>query len=244
MDLYLDTETLPTADERVIAKIAAGIKPPASMKKAETIAAWEANERHAALAEAIAKTSLDGAYGRIGVIGFAINDFDPVGYTAVDSDEGDGLSNDFDEKTLIADFFRDVELSPQADRLHDLKKFSDPIRIVGHNVVSFDIRVITQRAIILGVKMPWWWPINPKPWDACVFDTMTAWAGVRDYVSLDKLCMALGLDGKGEIDGSMVADLWAKGEIAKVRHYCRDDVRKVRAVAQKMWASLPDRRAA
>ena len=244
MNLYLDTETLPTVDERVIAKIAAGIRPPASMKKAETIAAWEANEKPAAIVEAIAKTSLDGAYGRLGVIGFAINDFDPVAYTAVDSNEGDGLTADFDEKTLISDFFHDVEFGPQADRLSSVKKFSEPIRIVGHNVIGFDIRILVQRAIVLGVAIPAWFPINPRPWDDTVFDTMTTWAGIRDYVSMDKLALALGLDGKGETDGSMVASMWAAGRIAEVRDYCCDDVRQARAIAKRMWAALPERRAA
>ena len=53
-------------------------------------------------------------------------------------------------------------------------------------------------------------------------------------ISLDKLCKALGLPGKGEIDGSKVWDYVRDGRIAEVADYCADDVRKVWAVYQRM----------
>lgn len=34
-------------------------------------------------------------------------------------------------------------------------------------------------------------PSDPKPWDASMFDTMTAWADVRDIIIMDKLCSTL-----------------------------------------------------
>ena len=60
------------------------------------------------------------------------------------------------------------------------------------------------------------------------------WAGVGNRVSLDKLCKALGLPGKGEIDGSKVWDYVRDGRIAEVADYCADDVRKVWAVYRRM----------
>ena len=42
MLVTMDLETLPSADPAVRDLLAARIKPPAAMKKADTIAAWEA----------------------------------------------------------------------------------------------------------------------------------------------------------------------------------------------------------
>ena len=39
--------------------------------------------------------------------------------------------------------------------------------------------------------------------------------------------------GKGDFDGSMVAEAWAKGEHDKIAAYCRDDVETVRAIYRK-----------
>ena len=43
--LYLDIETIPAQSPEAHAAIAENVKPPAQMKKAETIAAWEANDK-------------------------------------------------------------------------------------------------------------------------------------------------------------------------------------------------------
>jgi hypothetical protein len=55
--IVIDIETLPTDREDVKQMIAAGITPPGSMKKPETIAKWEAEQKPAAVEEAIANGS-------------------------------------------------------------------------------------------------------------------------------------------------------------------------------------------
>ena len=40
---------------------------------------------------------------------------------------------------------------------------------------------------------------------------------------MDKLCKAFGIQGKGDFDGSMVAETW-KTDKQKVIDYCADDV--------------------
>jgi hypothetical protein len=234
IDLFVDLETLTTADPVAIARIVAGVTCPANYTKAETIAAWEAEKKPALILEAVDKTALDGAWGRIGVIGWAYDDEEPTVFTAVDNNvDVDGINvNNFDgpftEAGLLDDFFSHVSFAV-GDR---------PVRIVGHNVAGFDIRFLMHRAIVLGVKIPKWLPINPKPWDATIFDTMVQWAGPRDRVSLDTLCTALGIPGKDGFDGSMVAAAWAAGEYARIADYCADDVRRARAVARRIEAVL------
>ncbi|MBI1620319.1 3'-5' exonuclease family protein [Aquamicrobium zhengzhouense] len=217
--LYFDIETIPAQSPEAHAAIAENVKPPAAMKKAETIAAWEQNDRAQAVQDAIAKTSLDGVYGHICCIGFALNDMQPD-TTYLDSYSATG------EATILRDFFTAVD---------DLGRGNNaPICIVGHNVVNFDIRFIWQRAIILGVRVPHWFPRDPKPWGNDAFDTMTAFAGQRGTISMDRLCQALGMDGKSDVDGSMVGQMWAEGRHQEIAQYCRDDVERTRAIHKRM----------
>ncbi|MNT91954.1 putative 3'-5' exonuclease related to the exonuclease domain of PolB [compost metagenome] len=67
---------------------------------------------------------------------------------------------------------------------------------------------------------------------------MTQWAGHGNRISLDNLCTALGLPGKGEIDGSQVYDYWKAGRIAELIAYCADDVHKAREVHRRMTFQL------
>lgn len=213
--LYIDIETIPAQGDDAKARIAASVKPPGTMKKADTIAAWEKDGKPQAVEEAIAKSGLNGAYGHVCCVGWAFNDDEP--------------------QSII--WPMDVE--SEAATIHMFKSIvSDRINfapvIVGHNVANFDIRFLWQRAMVLGIRMPAWFPRDPKPWSNEVFDTMAAWAGARDTISMDNLCAALGLPGKGDIDGSMVGELWANGEYERIAAYCRADVKRTREIHRKM----------
>lgn len=219
MHLYLDIETIPSQSPAVHARIAETITVPGNISKADTIAAWEAEKKPALVKEAIAKTSFDGSVGHICCIGWAIGEGKP---------RSASIQRVEDEKlTLEAVLAEMAEVSENWQR---------PV-IVGHNVVSFDIRFLWQRAIVLGIKMPGWFPRDPKPWDSDVFDTMTAFAGSRNMIGMDRLCQALGLTGKDDIDGSMVAQLWADGEHDRIAEYCRADVERTRQIHRRMMVA-------
>lgn len=219
--LYLDIETIPAQTDAAKERVASTVKPPAQMKKADTIAAWEKEQKAAAVEEAIAKTSFDGGMGHVCCIGFAIND---------GQIHSESVKTLLEERKAIEAFIEVVEISRQNGW--------ENIQIVGHFVAGFDLRFLTQRAIVLGVRLPDWWPRDPKPWSNEVFDTMVAWAGAKGSISLDALCFSLGLEGKGDVDGSMVAQMWADGKHDEIGSYCRDDVERVRRVHQKMLAAL------
>lgn len=218
MHLYLDIETIPSQSPEVHARIAEGITPPGNISKAETIAAWEAEKKPALIKEAIAKTALDGSVGSICCIGMAVDDRPAA--ANVSGDER-GLINQFLD-------WCETRISASSNIY--------PI-IVGHNVVNFDIRFIWQRAIILGIRMPAWFPRDPKPWGNDCFDTMTAFAGARNTIGMDRLCLALGMEGKGDIDGSMIGDLWAAGEHDRIQEYCRADVERTREIHRRMMVA-------
>lgn len=218
--LYLDIETLPTNDAAVMAEIANSVTPPGSYKKAETIAEWEREAKPALVKEAIAKTSFSGAAGSVCVIGWAWNDAEPRSLRVAD---------DMTERQL---------LDCMSNVLTDTRPsgFERPV-IVGHYVAGFDIRFLWQRAFVLGVPLPAWFPRDPKPWSDGIHDTMAMWGG-KESISLDDLCRALLIPGKGNMTGADVADMWARGEREAVAAYCRDDVRRVRAVHQRMMIAL------
>jgi predicted PolB exonuclease-like 3'-5' exonuclease len=102
--------------------------------------------------------------------------------------------------------------------------------IVAH-YAGFDVRTIWQRAKILGVTPPVWWPIDYNRYRRDeVQDTMTMWAGHDGHISLDDLCRALGVGGKDDLDGSKVWDAIQQGRLMDVHCYCDDDVERVRRV--------------
>lgn len=216
--LYLDIETIPAQTERAKDRIASTVKPPAQMKKADTIAAWEKDGKEQAIIEAIDKTSFDGGLGHVCCIGWATDNARPISKTAMSISE---------EKSILEAFFEIVDSNNDT-----------PPTVVGHYISGFDIRFLTQRAIALGVRIPFWWPHDAKPWGNDIFDTMIKWAGPKGTISLDNLCFALGVEGKGDVDGSMVAQMFSDGRYAEIRDYCVEDVERVRKVHKKMMAAF------
>lgn len=223
--LYIDIETIPSQSAQVAADIAATIARPGNMSKPETIARWEAEQKPQAVADAILKTTFDGAYGEIIMVGLARE----LSEIVVIARPGCGTEADL----LAALFVALDEAFTESERL--------AVQVVGHNVVDFDLRYLWQRAVIYGVKPPTWMPWHAKPWDDRVFDTMGAWVGYGGgkRVSLDKLCGALGVARKGteigeDIDGSMVYEFWQAGRIQELVTYCAADVSRARELHQRM----------
>lgn len=214
INIYLDLETIPNQSPEYRAKVRDGIKPPGNIKKPESILQWLEENADSATDEAIAKTSFDPAHGHICCIGFALGEGDILSLSAV---------NVQDERTILQEFF-------------DMLPTMGMACFIGHNVAAFDMRFILCRAVVLGVRIPTIIPRDIKPWSNDIFDTMTAWAGTRGTIGQDRLALALGLEGKGDFDGSMVAQAWANGEHARIAEYCRDDVRTVREIHRRFVA--------
>lgn len=212
MILHMDIETLPTNDPSVIDTLSNTITAPGNYKKAESIAEWLAENKEAVLKDLVAKTSFDGLYGRIACIAWAQDDEEICSTLATDS-EGDAIQRFYDSVPMRM------------------------ITVCGHNVHGFDLPFLKHRSIILGIKPPT--PImramSAKTWEAEIADTMLMWSDNRDRrISMDKLCRALGIDGKDDFDGSMVAAEWAHGSKEKVIFYCKDDVERGRKIYKRL----------
>lgn len=225
--IVLDIETCPAQDPSVRAAIRATIAAPAQYKKQDSIDAWMDENADSAAEEKWLKTSFDGGLGHICVIGIAIDDAEPVALY-----ESDWVAG---ERGVLRQFFDMVDA---AVAKHPNVR---PV-FVGHNLIAFDLRFIYQRAVVLGVKPSVHIPFNARPWgDSSAFDTMTAWAGARDTVSLDKLGSILCGKGKGDMDGSMVWGAVSEGRIWEVAEYCRSDIELTRSIYKRMtFAPTPE----
>lgn len=72
--LYFDIETIPSQSPELLGEIRSGITPPGSIKKAESIEKWMAENADSAAREKLSKTSFDGGYGHVCTISWAIGD--------------------------------------------------------------------------------------------------------------------------------------------------------------------------
>jgi DNA polymerase elongation subunit (family B) len=188
------------------------VKVPGNYKKEEAIEKYK--EDHAE--EAWLKTSFDGMYGEIVSIAWAEGEGEVQStYRPLDGSEADVLES----------FFSAV------------RPFFDKHQVVwmGHNITGFDLRFLWQRAVILGVDPGIPIPVNAKPWSDTIRDTLYMWKGTQTAGgSLDAICKAFGLEGKGDITGADVWPLMQAGEHEKVGLYNQDDVEKVRTIYKRM----------
>jgi len=224
-NLYIDIETIPTQNLSVIQSIKESIKHPGNISKPETIEKWYAENLDAEFDKKYRMTALDGLYGEIISIAWAIDDDFP---NAVFRSKG--LTT---ETELLNGFFNEL-LSDLKDKYGNRQAIS---RWVGHYITGFDLRFIWQRCVINQVQPSIHIPYDAKPWDNKVFDTKVAWSGVSQYSgasSLGKLCEGMGYAGKGDIDGSKVYDYWLAGKIEEIAEYNKDDVIKTRQLYKRM----------
>lgn len=218
MILYLDLETLAGTQPWLREELAKKIKAPGTLKKPESIAAWERDEKPAAVEEAVNMTALDGTYGSICCIGWAWGDDQPRTLVARTQD---------DEALMLDEWFAILR------RDYSGTSGTKPV-IVGHNVAEFDLPYLWKRCVINGVKPPFWWPRDPKPWSEAVADTMTMFAGARNKISMDRLCKVLGIPGKDGTNGADVAGMAERGEWDDIAAYCRADVERTRAIYKRL----------
>lgn len=220
MNVFIDIETIPAQPEaETKAEIAKTIEAPAQMKKAETIAEWHNGEgkyagvKDAAIEEAYRKTALDGAKGEI--ISVSYSDGKDILVTA--RELGD---SEYNEKQLLKSVFNHIET------ICDNHGSKVEPYFIGHNI-SWDLKFLWHRAVILGVKPPFKLPFGGRH-KSDYYDNMQAWAGYNQRISQDNLCKALGLDGKrDEVTGSNVWDFVKAGEVEKVAEYNKHDVEDV-----------------
>lgn len=231
MILFIDVETIPSQAPDALELVRANIKPPATLKKPESIAAWWQNEADNATAEAHRKQSLDG--GTAGEL---------VSIAAVTDNEGQQWvrcrAQGESEADLLAEFFAAVETWQAAEAAQAVgNPHAWPVDVwpVAHNA-AFDLGYLWRRAIVCRVPLPPWvpGPMARAPKD--FGDTMTAWAGYGGRVALDTLCRSLGVESpkNGGLDGAGVYDAWLADRCEHIAAYNLRDARAVRDVWHRL----------
>lgn len=235
MNLYLDIETIPTQRQDVCDYLEESLRDdltaqleavcaPANYKDAEKIAEYCASKKASLQSEFLSKlrdkiegTGLDGAFGQVFCIGWALDN------------DGPTVSYGMNERMVLEQFGKSMRIA--ASEQHTTT-------VIGHNVSSFDLRFLTQRFIVNGIRPPFVIAraAAAKPWEQeKVFDTMVQWAGVGQRISLDRLCLALSIPSpKGELDGSKVWQWVQDGKHDEVARYCERDVETARLVHRRM----------
>ncbi len=226
MNTFLDIETIPQQPEdEAKAEIAKTIQAPAQMKKQETIDAWHngdgkyAGEKEKEIEIAYRRTSFDATKGQICSAAWAIGDGEIQHCGAYENNQ---------EKDLLKFMFDSILLAKG--------KGADPF-FIGHFIAGFDLKFIFHRAVILGVKPPFELPF--AGWHGKdYFCTQDAWIGKKaNPIKMDALAEALGIEGKGDMDGSKVWDAWKAGDFAKVCEYNVDDIRMNREIYKRITFS-------
>ena len=215
MNIYLDIETIPCQHAGIKEDIASNMKPPGTLKKAESIAEWEKTAKPDLVEEQWLKTSFDGGLGQIIAIAWAIDD-GPVEWLYSPNTSLEG------SRELIKDFF------------DDLKHFrSDKPTLIGHKIAGFDLPFLWKQAVVYQIKPLFWFPKNPKSWSDNIYDTMMQWDS-KNFVSMDKLCKILGLPGKDGISGADVWPMALEGKFEEIGAYCAKDVERTRLLYKRM----------
>lgn len=225
---FVDVETVPSQHPEALAAVRASLKPPGTLKKPESIAAWWATEADSAATEAWRKQALDATHGELVSIAVLSEDGRPwVQCRAPGESEAALLEKFF---SVVADMMVKAQqaLAPNARPWMDAQPW-----LVAHNA-AFDVGYLWRRAVINRVAVPSWLPGPMARAGKDYGCTMLVWAGFGNRVSLDNLCRALNVPSPkaGGMDGSQVFDAWLAGDLDRIATYNLADVQALAQVWQ------------
>ena len=223
--IFIDIETLPTDEvnrefvERKLAK--------SFFKRGLNFSESEFRER----AEiAFGETALQGTLGKLLCIGLAVDTDGKAEKPCVCGQDAETRELHLDEAKTLTQFWNHL------DRINfDVNRD----KIVGHNILGFDLPFLYHRSMICGVK-PTRNLLNGKPWDIAeyIYDTMDRWQMGKFYekVGLEELALAFELDcpKNGAVNGSNLCEAFLDGRHEEIREYCLKDVLCVRELFYKM----------
>lgn len=217
-NLYFDVETIP-AETHMIKKLYETIKPPASIKKPETIEKWHREQAPGVLAEKVHKLGLKPLYCQVICIGVRIND-DPVR-----SFYGE------DEFKVLREFL---------DLCRDRGITGDNTRWIGHNIINFDLPVL-RTCCLRNRQFPTALPrMRNYRRPTFVLDTLQVLQHqYKEYqgLGMDDLAELFHLPPKtGGLDGSKVYEEYMAGNLDKIAEYCEGDVLLAYDLAQLICA--------
>jgi hypothetical protein len=199
----------------------ATLDPPKSMKLDETIAKWRKEEAPKVVEKEYRSRSLIPHKSQVLCLAAAYGDNEPECWTG--------------KEHVIIKAFRDYLKS-----FNSYDEFFANLYWVGWNV-RFDITNIRMAAYRCGEeffknnrRIP---PL--KRYDSRVVDLMEGFIRPMHSntykVSMDEACKYLGIQGKGDMDGSKVYDYYIKDLIQEICDYCVDDVKKCQQIFDRIF---------
>lgn len=134
----------------------------------------------------------------------------------------------------------EVISSEEKEMLKTFWQIAEKVEIfAGFGIFDYDLKLIWQRSIILGVK-----PTKNitfiKGTSAPIYDIAYEWSkwtgGVGSKISLDNLAKLLQLPSpkNGDVNGRTVARAYADGKLQQICEYCARDVETTRSVYKKI----------
>lgn len=124
-----------------------------------------------------------------------------------------------DDESMLLELF--------CDTLSEITARAKNTKLVGFNIIGFDIPFIVKRCIINRIKLPDILDqLDAKPWEVTFVDLSTIWKWSAFYPdSLVAVCAAAGIPSpKNGLDGSMVGEAYYDGRLDEIMEYCEDDV--------------------
>ncbi len=131
------------------------------------------------------------------------------------------------------------------DKVNEFAKGQNKqLLIVGANIKNFDFKFLARRALHLGVDLPTFSLADTGYISRRYFDVIEVFGFYdrQDKVRLDKICKFLNIetpkaDEYGEIDGSMVWDIWAnngKEGAERIANYNKRDSKVLEPIFNKL----------
>ena len=102
-------------------------------------------------------------------------------------------------------------------------------QLVGFNSIQSDLKILIQRALILGLSAPGFCERPDKPWEGIDYfargsdfnidlkDIVGGWGRVNP--SLHEIAVQSGIPGKMGVDGNDVAPMWLDGRVSEIVNY-------------------------
>lgn len=106
-------------------------------------------------------------------------------------------------------------------------------QLVGYNSLGSDLKILVQRAVVLGLDAPRFCERPDRPWEGVDYfardgewsvDLMELLGGRgRALPSLHEVATLSGIPGKLDVEGRQVAELWLDGELERIVAYNQCD---------------------
>lgn len=216
MLFFPDLETIPLQRDDAMDRVMANLKPPGNYKKPEAIEKWWAESAPEEAEEKRRKMALNPWLQEIITIGWALNDGDVTVHQRTDKDS---------EADILREFF--IALHAALVDEHGYNR--QPTKWIGSNVM-FEVYGLAAACVRNNVTPFLKLPVDAAPWSHNIVDLCQVVGGRQTLTSMDDVAYALGIDGKGDFNGSMVYDAWKDGEYEKIGAYCGADVERARRI--------------